>query len=467
MVFRKEDKSSALTTIKSVIKQLDNETWGVEPVTLAIAAHEEELNKQGKDFNCFVLSRPTIEKIQKGDELIEFLDHLKKNLTSFINPTTFQVVICNLDKKHWTPFEFSISNGKLTVLCFDAANDVSADSSLEIIMDQIPNCEAIRLEPDNISEQKKSIQRRIQFDNVSCSRMTIEHVFILSEANLIEKINKKNLPQDSQTKIKLIGPKDVISLAPALYRVAQDPDVIKSFGVQRLPASETGHTLEEYMLEHFDAKETKLQNRAIKQRRTDFVESITSFCENDNEKAKFVLDNRKNAWINFLNFDNSVRQHYILNKKTHLPLKQTLANHLGSLIKENKAIIDREEKRVERIKKEKPVSHASPEYHNFLMRAEETLKTRRTVLEQLKDVSIMVAKMPDDKQQLYMNKILSSSLHSEIKKSVEKIYHSYTKAHSQPAMSAAHLFAPKNETISSSSEIIEIIKESPNSSRSS
>lgn len=95
--------------------------WGPEVVTLAIAAKKERRNKRGEPFNCFVVTRPTAELkthdtaelIKKGDELVEFLHILKDNIARghFAGTTQFQVAVYDYSTGHWTPLDFSITNG--------------------------------------------------------------------------------------------------------------------------------------------------------------------------------------------------------------------------------------------------------------------------------------------------------------------------------------------------------------------
>lgn len=426
MTFR-ADKNSTTPTIDDVNKQLTGApTWGPDLVSIAINAHQEEKNKLGKEFNCFVLVRPTTELEKKGDEFVEFLDHLKNNFQSFENKTSFQLAVCDTSKKHWTAFDLLIKDNQLHVLCFDAANDASADASLSTLMKRFPECNAVRLEPDKLIGA--SLPRLIQFDNESCSRMTIEHIFLLSQAHLLEKLKLDTLNTDSSG-VKLVGPKEILPIAPSLYRTTQSLSVIASFGTQRLSVSDSGHTLQEFVSEHTaeDKRTKKLQNKAIDKLKEDFINNIRVYCQtNGEEKIRKVLKSRKEEALQFADMEASARENYIRAKTANIPIKDRFTILINTMKNNNIQIIAKENARLQQAKENKTLKQYTPAaFANFEMRVLESIKIKQEMQEQLEDILKEIQIIPEEKQKDYIKRVLNSSLSPEIRKNIEQATKNY------------------------------------------
>lgn len=334
----KEDKREFEKFVKNLTEQ---RRWQPKYVKCAIAAKKASRNQRGEVFNCFVLSRPTVEKEDPRDEFIQFLKLLQENLKTFKEDTRFELAVYDESKTHWTAFDFLIKkDGSVNVLCIDAANDSSADESFKKIVEYFPGCNAKLLEADPNPLNRKKL-RLIQSDDETCALMTLEHIFRLSARD--EFLSFPNMPGNK------ISPADLVKQAPELYRVTQSLLTLSSFlqddqlkSAMSQPVSKKGLNIFQYIEPHTDIGKNSLgenvkQNKTIEYKMTNLKKIILKFIESLTvEELNRITDPKFKDWKEFLT-DESKRKSYMYQEIATQPLKSSIQNIMNKLIQDEES----------------------------------------------------------------------------------------------------------------------------------
>lgn len=350
----------------------------VDMQRLIIAAKQKSRNLRGEAFNCFVLPYSPY----KTNSFEEFFTQLEKNIDSFTGENRFQLVIPIGDQRgggfHWTTFDILIKDGALSVFSIDAANDGAERDALNYIINKFPGCTAYRVEADPLPGAKDR-RRLIQSDNESCSRMALEHAFLLSKRNPFPQLAARELETEgerfkktsgpdkaklsfeedlSESNIKLVRPTDLLAIAPACYRVTQSWKTLDSFKEDPV-VSGKGLTLHEYADSHSTsvmAKGSKTKvNHSIAYKKERFIERTAQFYEQEGEAGvQASLEQAKAAPRAFATASAAERQKLQQEQLQRFPVKTQVDQIFHKFIKNNEANIENIEKRYRNFLKQTP-----------------------------------------------------------------------------------------------------------------
>ena len=185
-------------TVDQIEKELKEDKWGIETMTIAIEAKKESRAEKGLPFNCFVLdqsivqnTKPPAEILEQKKEVTEFFDKLILNAPKIEDNTRLQLAVrvgkfCpdlvgDKDLCHWVAFDVIVKNGKIDVFVLETFENTSTNALI---------AELLSKSGISIHKYADEILKDIQQDNISCSRFTLDNLYHLSLIPIHEEIQK-------------------------------------------------------------------------------------------------------------------------------------------------------------------------------------------------------------------------------------------------------------------------------------
>lgn len=448
----KPQKSDA----KDFTDKMQRTHWNdVDKVRLVIAAKQKARNQRGEAFNCFVLPYSPYNSLSKPNPFEEFFTHLEKNIHTFTGETRFQLVVpmgvVGVAGYHWTTLDVLVKDGELSVFSLDAAGDSNSQDALDYIMEKFPRCNAYRVEHDLLPGSKEGRRKLIQTDNESCSRMALEHAFLLSKRNIFPDLAKGKLQTEaehykenealhkdkfsfvadrSKSTIKLVRSTDLLSVAPACYRVTQSWKTLASFKDDPI-VSGKGLTLHEYADRHsatmaVKGGTTKI-NGSIAYKKERFLQRASQFCEEAGEAGiKAALEQSKQAPLAFVKASAPERQQMLLAQAQNFSVKTQVSAIFNKIMKNNTATIEQLEKRYRDFCKKSPSKEQQQQARQQKKADKKLLREMNLELtDTLKKINTLLDKVPEQEQPQHLLTILALDMPSKAKEALSNLHARY------------------------------------------
>jgi hypothetical protein len=283
-----------MKTEDEVLRDLDIDKWSQDSVNAVLATKAEKRAAKGLVLNCYSLDiNPRDDKPDERyneDNITSFADSIYEKAAQLKEDETlrFQVAI-KVNDVHWSALDIEVSNKGVKMLNIDALGDESGITAAVDIFTNLakkypnysegsPEFKFMWLKHDTISGSYDKVQG-IQYDNESCSRFTLDHLFHLANIDsfaLLE-ANENNFRRYSFSKqLKSFDASNMPKEFAFLYRDTQSKTSFAS-----LPAhlksqmiNKKGQTLEQsevaYTGEKIVGGTSKTANLAIEHKKKGF-----------------------------------------------------------------------------------------------------------------------------------------------------------------------------------------------------
>lgn len=243
---------------------LDDRFWSAATVAAAVEAKQSQRQLKSRATNCFTVryydtdaspATPEKDKFELENFLLTLKESIEKGNFSGdeLDANRFQLLVQH--GAHWTPLDFTIKDGKLTVISMDSAATPSEMDTIDAIKKHFPDTTFYSLGPSAVT----------QMDNDSCSRFSldmlakmqnVEDPVALLEAHTASS-DARVLPNYDKAKgftgkeIQL-APKDIPNEMAFMLRNVQSGTSLNNFPARLLdsPVNKTGTTLREYAESH-------------------------------------------------------------------------------------------------------------------------------------------------------------------------------------------------------------------------
>lgn len=283
-----------MKTEREVLRGLDIDKWSQDSVNAVLATKAEKRAFKGLVLNCYSLDiNPRDDKLDEKyneDNITSFVDSIYEKAAHLKDDEIlrFQVAI-KVNDVHWSAVDMEVSNKDVKMLNIDALGDESGiDAAVDIFLklaEKYPNYSKdspefkfMWLKHDTIRGAEDKVQG-IQYDNESCSRFTLDHLFHLGNIDsfaLLEANENKFRGYSFNKQLKSFDASNMPKEFAFLYRNTQSKTSFAS-----LPAhlksqmiNKKGQTLEQseaaYTGEKIVRGASKTANLAIEHKKTGF-----------------------------------------------------------------------------------------------------------------------------------------------------------------------------------------------------
>lgn len=304
-----------------VLSGLNEGIWSQETVNAVIAAKAGKRATKGLTLNCYSLDinarADEDEKFNKA-HLNAFANSIYERAQTLADGETFRFqVAVKVNNVHWTAVDMEVANNSVKMLNLDAMGDESGISAAEEMFHQLadkyPNSDDADA-ADNFKYSYLKLKlidgthdktQGVQYDNNSCSRFTLDHLFHLSNMDTFQALEndqafKKYKLYDEGRTHRIVQSFDSNTMPREfafLYRNTQSktsfaslPDELKQQVInkkgQTLAQSEAAHT-QTVQIEGKD----KLSNQAIYTKKTGFAADARALA-NTAADHQTLVDNR-------------------------------------------------------------------------------------------------------------------------------------------------------------------------------
>ncbi|MFJ1268626.1 hypothetical protein ACD661_08685 [Legionella lytica] len=284
---------------------LDEGIWSQESVNAVIAAKVEKRAAKGLILNCYSLDvapRDDEDERLNEDAMATFADSIYQQAQALKDgeQIRFQVAV-KVNKAHWTAVDVEVTNSGVKMLNVDAMGDESGIKAAEAMFHQLANkypdptnAEQFKFTWLRHADMKNEKVQGIQYDNNSCSRFTLDHLFHLSNMDsfaLLEAQEKslRKYPFDAQ--LRSFDSNSMPKEFAFLYRDTQSKTSFNSLSedVKGQVINKKGQTLEESEAAHSQTvvikNESKVNNQAILNKKAGFTADARALADREDHQT--------------------------------------------------------------------------------------------------------------------------------------------------------------------------------------
>lgn len=277
-----------------IFADFTTDIWSPEMVQAAIAAKKLNREAKGETLNAFSLDLYNPDRAPRHQQNRTIDDFNADNLNSFVESVCDRVMMLDapvrlqiaarVNERHWTAIDIEISPDGVKMLLSDAAGDPDGSHAAEIMYDMF-----VEKFPGGNNQYFSFGVGEIQYDDFSCSRFTLDHIYHLSSIDtfkiLDENINNFRTidlyNNDGTTKtLTMIEPNTLPTEMATLLKATQSKTKFNKIPEHLLQQkiNKKGQSLQESELFHTESViengVTKEKNVAIHHKKDVYIQDV-------------------------------------------------------------------------------------------------------------------------------------------------------------------------------------------------
>jgi len=296
---------------ESVLSGLDEAKWSQKTVNAVIAEKAEKRAAKGLTLNCYsldVAARQDLDEQFNEDNISTFVDSVYARARDLKEDETirFQVAV-KVNPAHWTSIDIEVSNNIVKMLNIDAFGDETGNRAAESIF------RGLATKYPNYSEHSDNFKftwlkhaslddtrvQGIQYDDNSCSRFTLDHLFHLSNIDtfsLLEAHDAQLTKYKFAPQLRSFDSSNMPKEFAFLYRDTQSKTSFESLpeNLKKQVINKKGQTLEMSELAHteeiVDKGNTRQRNQAIQHKKEGFAADVRNLSSKAGHES--LIENR-------------------------------------------------------------------------------------------------------------------------------------------------------------------------------